>query len=74
MGIMLRIFQRTIFEWRLVFWIMLIVLTSASTIFAVFGSGVRQSWDVVVTPSNSKTKSEKETKHRCKVTFLIDKA
>lgn len=38
-------FQRTVLEWRLVFWIMLIVMVSSSVVFVVFGSGELQPWD-----------------------------
>lgn len=32
-------------EWRLVFWIMMIVMTASSVIYGIFGTGETQPWD-----------------------------
>lgn len=32
-------------EWRLVFWIMMIVMTASSVVYGLFGSGDLQPWD-----------------------------
>lgn len=32
-------------EWRLVFWIMLVVMTASSIVYGLFGSGNVQPWD-----------------------------
>ncbi|XP_050432550.1 sialin-like isoform X2 [Adelges cooleyi] len=37
--------NRTISEWRLVFWIMLVVMVASSMLFTVIGSGETQFWD-----------------------------
>ncbi|XP_001947560.2 putative inorganic phosphate cotransporter [Acyrthosiphon pisum] len=37
--------NRTVLEWRLVFWIMMIVMTSSSVLYGLFGSGELQPWD-----------------------------
>ncbi|KAL4123374.1 hypothetical protein QTP88_015570 [Uroleucon formosanum] len=37
--------NKTVLEWRLVFWIMMIVMTSTSVLFGLFGSGNLQPWD-----------------------------
>lgn len=37
--------HRTVLEWRLVFWIMVIIMMSTSIIFVFFGSGEIQPWN-----------------------------
>ncbi|VVC25038.1 Major facilitator superfamily,Major facilitator superfamily domain [Cinara cedri] len=37
--------NRTLLEWRLVFWTMLIIMTSTSVIYVLFGSGEVQTWN-----------------------------
>ncbi|XP_022170952.1 sialin-like [Myzus persicae] len=37
--------NRTVLEWRLVFWIMMIVMTASSVVYQIFGSGELQSFD-----------------------------
>lgn len=37
--------QRTILEWRLVFWIMMIIMAGSSIVYVLFGSGEVQPWD-----------------------------
>lgn len=37
--------NRTVLEWRLVFWIMMVVMTVSAVVFALFGSGEIQPWD-----------------------------
>ncbi|VVC45758.1 Sugar transporter, conserved site,Major facilitator superfamily domain,Major facilitator [Cinara cedri] len=37
--------NRTVLEWRLVFWIMMIVMTVSSAIYGIFGTGELQPWD-----------------------------
>ncbi|XP_026823302.1 sialin-like isoform X1 [Rhopalosiphum maidis] len=37
--------NRTVLEWRLVFWIMMIVMTASSVVYGLFGSGELQPWD-----------------------------
>lgn len=32
-------------EWRLVFWMMLMIMTSTSIIYVLFGSGEVQTWN-----------------------------
>lgn len=39
------VLQRTILEWRLVFWIMMVVMSLSSVVFVVFGTGEVQPWD-----------------------------
>ncbi|KAF6203094.1 hypothetical protein GE061_003508 [Apolygus lucorum] len=53
----------TMLEWRLVFWIAVIVLVSTNVVYVVFGSGQVQSWNEPPQPENAtKTKdSEKNT-------------
>lgn len=54
-------FQRTIYEWRVVFWIMFISLIIASSIFTLFGSGELQPWDNGEI-NDSSTNKEQENK------------
>eukprot|EP00102_Acyrthosiphon_pisum_P023440 XP_016660650.1 PREDICTED: uncharacterized transporter slc-17.2-like isoform X2 [Acyrthosiphon pisum] len=37
--------NRTVLEWRLVFWIMMAVMTVSSLVYAIYGSGELQPWD-----------------------------
>jgi len=37
--------NRTVLEWRLVFWIMMVVMAASSVVFGLFGSGEIQPWD-----------------------------
>lgn len=32
-------------EWRLVFWIMIVIMTMSSLVYLLFGSGETQQWD-----------------------------
>jgi len=34
-----------VLEWRLVFWIMMVVMAASSVVYGVFGSGELQPWD-----------------------------
>lgn len=37
--------QRTVKEWRVVFWIMVVVLIGTNIVYVLFGSGDQQDWN-----------------------------
>lgn len=53
--------NRTVLEWRLVFWIMVIIMMSSSLIFFLFGSGEVQPWDDI--KQYHLSENEKDNKH-----------
>ncbi|VVC45759.1 Sugar transporter, conserved site,Major facilitator superfamily domain,Major facilitator [Cinara cedri] len=59
--------NRTIDEWRVVFWIVLITLVLSSTIFTIFGSGELQPWDSDEMISDTKNKDSEKCKENTSV-------
>ncbi|XP_060862600.1 sialin-like [Metopolophium dirhodum] len=53
--------NRTVLEWRLVFWIMVIIMMSTSLIFLFLGSGEVQPWDDI--KQYRLSENEKDNKH-----------
>lgn len=46
-------------EWRLVFWIMMVMMTGTSIVFLLFGSGEVQPWDQMEQYNLRKKEKEK---------------
>lgn len=56
---MTSIFQRTVKEWRVVFWIMVVVLVITNFVYVCFGSGEQQPWNEPAEDESSKSKESK---------------
>lgn len=61
------LFQRTVDEWRVVFWIVLIILIISSSTFIMFGSGELQAWDNDEMISDTKNKDSEICKENTTV-------
>uniref|UniRef100_A0A224XZM7 Putative inorganic phosphate cotransporter n=1 Tax=Panstrongylus lignarius TaxID=156445 RepID=A0A224XZM7_9HEMI len=57
--------NRTLSEWRLVFWVMAIVIVGTNFLFVFWGSGEVQHWN---DPPKMDTENGKNTKKECKGT------
>ncbi|XP_065213583.1 putative inorganic phosphate cotransporter isoform X2 [Planococcus citri] len=62
--------NRTVKEWRVVFWIMVVILISTNIVYVMFGSGDQQDWNepkIQETPKSSQSKNNTEKEGVTKV-------
>ncbi|XP_060861729.1 putative inorganic phosphate cotransporter isoform X1 [Metopolophium dirhodum] len=64
--------NRTVLEWRLVFWIMMAVMTASSVVYGIYGSGELQPWDNLqqhCLKENEKSKRELPMNERLSIIY-----
>lgn len=60
------LFQRSIKEWRVVFWIMVVILLSTNFVFLFYGSGDTQEWNEPLTDNSDLKKVNPSNKSETK--------